>query len=274
MTSLHMTRPVLSKSVWRRVCSPFLPRWFPSFFCSIVFAVLTSGVAAQQPSPPASNNPATLPAVVATPPSSPSAAQAPNATDAPTEDIRDIRGPISIPSPWRWLWFVAGATAVLGLLYGAWRWYRLFMTAKAKQPYEIALARLEEAKALMKPEQAREYSFAVSEITRDYIEKRFHERAAWRTTEEFLHDLLRRSGIALAAHQPLLEDFLHHCDLAKFGRWELDVPQMESMHESARTFILSTRPEPKQEKSATQSKNGSVSPAIAMRAAVHSGRQV
>ena len=42
-----------------------------------------------------------------------------------------------------------------------------------KLPYEIALERLEEARALMQPEHAREFSIAVSEIVRNYIEERF-----------------------------------------------------------------------------------------------------
>ena len=94
------------------------------------------------------------------------------------------------------------------------------------------------------PEHAREYSFAVSEITRRYIEARFHERAARRTTQEFLHNLLAQSEGPLAEHREQLADFLHHCDLAKFARWQLSLPEMESMHESARAFIVETCPQP------------------------------
>ena len=43
-----------------------------------------------------------------------------------------------------------------------------------------------------------------------------------------------------AIHQPLLVDFLEHCDLAKFARWQLSVPQMEAMHQSACTFVIET----------------------------------
>ena len=35
-----------------------------------------------------------------------------------------------------------------------------------------------------------------------------------------------------------LGEFLGHCDLAKFARWQLSVPQMEAMLQSARDFIL------------------------------------
>ncbi len=266
MRTLDRAGVIVVDSRWRRVCGPFLLRWFPYFFSLLLLASLPCGVRGQTATPAASNPPAAA-STPAQAPAAPSAAAA--------EDIRDIRGPISIPSPWRWLWLVAGVTAVLGLLYSAWRWYRLFAAAKAKQPYEVALERLEKARALMKPEQAREYSFAVSEITRDYIECRFGEHAARRTTDEFLHDLVTQSESPLAAHQPLLEDFLRHCDLAKFARWQLDLPQMESMHESARTFITWTRPQPEVRRNRDNSKNGTApqtQPTIV--GALDTGRQV
>jgi hypothetical protein len=80
----------------------------------------------------------------------------------------------------------------------------------------------------------------VSEIVRNYIEQRFQVRAAHRTTQEFLHDLLAESHAALTVHHPLLGEFLEHCDLAKFARWQLSVAQMEAMYQSARTFVIET----------------------------------
>ena len=89
------------------------------------------------------------------------------------EDIRDIRGPKHIPSPWLWPLWLAGGAALAALLYAAWRWNRRRALAAAMMPYEIALAKLEEARALMQPENAREFSITVSEIVRQYIEVRF-----------------------------------------------------------------------------------------------------
>ena len=95
-------------------------------------------------------------------------------------------------------------------------------------------------RALMEPGKANQFSIAVSEIIRNYIEKRFQARAAHRTTEEFLHDLLTQSTPGAHVHQPLLAEFLEHCDLAKFARWQLSVAQMEAMHQSACTFVIET----------------------------------
>jgi hypothetical protein len=157
-----------------------------------------------------------------------------------TQDIRDIRGPKHIPSPWLWPAWLAGGLALTALGYAAWRWNRRRALAAAKLPYEIALDRLEEARALMQPENAREFSITVSEIVRHYIEDRFHVGAARRTTEEFLYDLLESSDALLAGHRALLADFLHHCDLAKFALWVLSIEEMENMLQSARTFVIET----------------------------------
>jgi hypothetical protein len=174
--------------------------------------------------------------MVTTPSHPPTQAQA-----VAEQDIRDIRPPYHIPPNWLWLAWTAGGLALAALGYGAWRGrHRLGM--RVKLPYELALEELEAARRLMQPEQARAFSIAVSEVVRDYIEKSFPVRAAHRTTEEFLRDLATSPDSPLLAHQPVLADFLGHCDLAKFARWILSVPQMEAMLHSASAFILATGP--------------------------------
>ncbi len=168
---------------------------------------------------------------------SPAASTSPATSDA--EDIRDIRGPIHMESPWFWPAWLAGGALLAALGFAAWRWSRRRALA-AKLPYEIALEKLEKVRALMQPESAREFSIAVSEIVRGYVQDRFHVWAARRTTEEFLHDLLEPSDALLAGHRALLAEFLHHCDLAKFARWILSLEEMETMYRSARTFVLET----------------------------------
>ena len=176
-------------------------------------------------------------ALTQTAPAKPAPGAVPNAV---AQDIRDIRGPKHIPSPWIWPAWVAGGLALGALGYAVWRWNRRRAIAAAKLPYEIALDRLEETRALMQPENAREFSITVSEIVRHYIEVRFQVCAARRTTEEFLYDLLESPDALLASHRALLADFLHHCDLAKFARWILSIEEMENMLQSARTFVIET----------------------------------
>ncbi|MEO8352758.1 MAG: hypothetical protein ABI680_13565, partial [Chthoniobacteraceae bacterium] len=154
-----------------------------------------------------------------------------NAPTTPEEDILDIRGPIHIPAALRWGAWTAGALAATGLGLAAWAFLR---RPQRKLPYELALENLSELRPLMQPEQAHAYSLAASEVVRLFIEECFPVRAAHRTTREFLHDLMNLEDSPLLAHRDTLSDFLHHCDLAKFARWSLDVLRMEAMQESAR----------------------------------------
>jgi hypothetical protein len=185
------------------------------------------------------NAPTPLAAPITLPPAP---AANPPASSDDDGDIHDIRGPISIPYPYMWIVYVLLGIAALVGLYFLTKWLRRSVV-KPRLAHEIALERLEAARPLMADNQVREYAFAVSEVIRVYIEQRFGERAARRTTEEFLSDLLKQQGTALAQHRALLEDFLNHCDLPKFARWQLSATEMESMHASARTFILNTRPD-------------------------------
>jgi hypothetical protein len=92
----------------------------------------------------------------------------------------------------------------------------------------------------MRPETARAFGIAASELIREYIQKRFEVVATQRTTEEFLQTLLQSSTEALARHRSLLAEFLHQCDFVKFAGDSLAVADMESLFQSARRFVLET----------------------------------
>ena len=173
------------------------------------------------------------------------AAPAVMAAAAAADDIRDIRGPKGIFP----LWQVAALLAAVALLaaggYVAWRWTRRRRAPRALQLFEIALQRLEDIRRLMQPSSVREFSIAISDIVRRYIEDQFKVTATHRTTEEFLHDLLGSSNAALAAHRNLLEQFLQQCDMAKFAGVGLSMQIMETLHQSARLFVIeSSKPLP------------------------------
>jgi len=161
------------------------------------------------------------------------------AADA-VEDIRDIRGPKYLFPPWLLPAVIAGAALLALGAYGIWRWLRRRRRPRVLLPFEIALQRLEAVRALMQPDDAREFSIAVSDVVRRYIEERFGVTATHRTTEEFLHDLLESSHAPLARHRALLSEFLQQCDLVKFAGMSLTLQNMESLHHSARAFVLET----------------------------------
>lgn len=155
------------------------------------------------------------------------------------EDIRDIRGPKYFLPDWVLPALIAGAVLAALSIYGLWRWRRR-RTVRVLLPHEIALQRLEDIRALMQPPSAREFSTAVSDIVRRYIEQSFAVTATRRTTEEFLRDLLESSNASLARHQGLLGEFLHQCDFVKFAALSLTLQNMESLRQSARAFVLAT----------------------------------
>ena len=158
-------------------------------------------------------------------------------------DIRDIRGPIHIPYPWLWVVYLLGVLALGALILWGYRAWKKSRPKPIKLPHEIALEKLQSALSLIPSGQAREFSIIVSEAVRIYIQDRFHLRAAHRTTEEFLHDLLTNPESPVAIHGPALEDFLKHCDLAKFARGPLSSSEMQAMFESAKAFIEKTNPQ-------------------------------
>jgi hypothetical protein len=157
-----------------------------------------------------------------------------------TEDIHDIRGPQAILPGWLLPALVASGALLAVGAYGVWR--RRRRPARAPLPFEVALQRLEGVRALMQPQSAREFSIAVSDIVRSYIERAFDLTATHRTTEEFLRDLLELPDSPLARHRALLAEFLEQCDLVKFGDMSLTLQNMESLHRSACDFVRATAP--------------------------------
>jgi hypothetical protein len=159
-----------------------------------------------------------------------------------TEDIRDIRGPQSILPAWLLPALVAGGAVLAVAAYGVWRRRRRPRHVRVPLPFEVALQRLEGVRALMQPQSTREFSIAVSDIVRSYIERAFDLTATHRTTEEFLRDLLELPDSPLARYRALLAEFLEQCDLVKFGDMSLTLQNMESLHHSACDFVHATAP--------------------------------
>ncbi len=198
----------------------------------------TLGAAAAIPSAPGAWTPApAAPPAAASPAAAPGAAAA-DASSA--EDIRDIRGPKTLWPAWVLPALLAGVVLLAAGAYAAWRWARKRKLPRPLLPFEIALQRLEAARALMHPSTVREFSGAISDIVRGHIEYAFDVTATQRTTEEFLHDLLGTANTSLATHRGLLEEFLQRCDMAKFAGVTLSRQIMEKLYDSARRFVIQT----------------------------------
>ena len=152
------------------------------------------------------------------------------------EDIRDIRQPRHMPTPGLWFAAAAGVIIFLATASAGWLWLRR-KQAVILLPHEIALQHLEVARQLIDPEHAREYCFAASKIIRSYIEEQLHLHAPRLTTEEFLRELVEGRDKIGGGHRALLEDFLQHCDLAKFGGWRYSQESLAEMHAGAVQFV-------------------------------------
>jgi hypothetical protein len=151
------------------------------------------------------------------------------------EDIRDIRPPVHIAAPFPWVAWTSGTLGAAALCIVC---SKLLRRKRRKQAYEIALERLENTRALMRENDAEPFCLAVSDIVREFIEGTLPVRAMHRTTNEFLRDLANLSYEPLVPHRGTLSNFLWHCDLAKFARWSLTVPQMEALLASAKEFVI------------------------------------
>jgi len=157
------------------------------------------------------------------------------------DDIRDIRGLKTVSGSWLLSATLAAAIVVaLCIAYVVRRRRRRGIPLRTLTLSERTLERLDSTRPLMRPDSARAFGIAASEIIRDYIEKRFNVVATQRTTEEFLQALLQGSNEALARHRSLLAEFLQQCDFVKFAGDSLAITDMESLFQSARGFVLET----------------------------------
>ena len=160
-----------------------------------------------------------------------------------TNDIRDIRPPVEITSPWTWIGWILLVLAVAATAFLLWRWWRKKKAIEAVvppvPPHVRAKQRLAEALALIG--QPREFCIAVSDALRVYLEERFSFRAPERTTEEFLLDL-KKTDLLMRDQKDSLEDFLTRCDLVKFARYEPREAELRDLHASALRLVEETEP--------------------------------
>jgi hypothetical protein len=159
------------------------------------------------------------------------------------EDIRDLKGPVHIPSSYGWLWWVLLALVVAAAAYFFWR--KLKLRKPLAKP-EVAIPAHRRAKDRLRAAgelMSDPYRFCslVSDVLRNYVEERFALHAPDRTTEEFMEEL-RSSQQLRANHKALLEDFLSRCDLVKFARFEPTEPELQLLLDSALRFVDETAP--------------------------------
>jgi hypothetical protein len=162
---------------------------------------------------------------------------------AGTNDLRDIKPPVEIPSGWAWVGWVLGALAVAALVFWAWRYWQKrraqVPSIPVIPPHIRAKQKLREALALIG--QPREFCILVSDTVRWYLEERFDFHAPERTTEEFLYEL-QGSNLLTPDQKDSLGQFLQCCDMVKFARYEPGQPELHGLHDSALRLVEETEP--------------------------------
>jgi hypothetical protein len=158
------------------------------------------------------------------------------------DDIQDIRPPFFYLRPLIWLWVLLGVLVLAALAVLLWYLLKPLRERRAQTAYELALEKLERARALLSEENAEPYAVLVSETVRTYLGQRFHTPSTRRTTEEFLRQMQTDAHTPLAAHADLLRGFLEACDLVKFAHYQPGRDELEQVQQRAVSFVTATRP--------------------------------
>jgi hypothetical protein len=166
------------------------------------------------------------------------------ANDTASLDINDIAPPAKYPFGWRNVLIIAGCVAAAAAAFFIF-WKRRRIREKLVPPlpaHEIAYRRLEAllARRLVEQKLYREFTAAVADILRQYIEDRFALKAPERTTEEFLVEVSPALPVD-AEKKGILKQFLIHCDLVKFAALEPSVEDVERSFATCRDFIEATK---------------------------------
>lgn len=178
------------------------------------------------------------------------------------EDIKDIKPPVRIPFDWIYLiiWILLSAIllAVIYFLYK--KYFRKKVTEQVSKPvivlppHEEALMKLDQLdrEQLWQKGFVKEYHSRITEIIREYFEKRFGLPALELPTSEQL-ELLKRIPDAKEIYS-LTESFLSNADLVKFAKFvPLDGLNAEMMKQAVEIVNKSTI-----KNSIVQGENGNV----------------
>jgi hypothetical protein len=168
-------------------------------------------------------------------------------------DIRDVRGPLSIPmDPLRI--FLIALVVVLAAAFLFWVSRRMRPgelrasgTTPAEQyrpPHEVALEELERlaASPLLERGEVKEFHIRVSEILRVYVEGRFQVPALEMTTFDTIAGM-DRAGIDPSV-TGTFRDFLHRCDMVKFAKHRPPAEICQETLALGRSLVETTIPEP------------------------------
>ena len=161
------------------------------------------------------------------------------------QDIHGLKPAESFPN--YWLWLAPGILLLAAAL--AYAGHRLYKRLRRIQelaqapppPWEEALASLDALpwREWLEAGQVKRYYYALSEVLKRYVERRFEFQAAEQTTTEMLASMR-------AYKTPMRDDigrFLTRSDLVKYAKWFPPADETESAIAQVRDFVVKTRPQ-------------------------------
>lgn len=157
-------------------------------------------------------------------------------------DIADVT-PVSEPVPWGVIALAAIALALIG--YFLWK-RKVKATGGTEEPmlppYEEAVKRLRELREGSGPLSPREFAFALSEILRNYVGRRYGIEALESTTHEFLK---KAEALPLSSlQQDWLREFCGSLDPMKYATAELLPSEAGRLIQEMEGFAEQTKPAP------------------------------
>lgn len=168
------------------------------------------------------------------------------------EDIRDVKEPMTIPLPW-WIILLI-IIGIVSLSLGGYYLYKFLKRRKEGKvevkpeiiipPHETALAKLDEldGKKLWQNGRVKEYHSEVTEIVREYFEKRFNFRALEMPSSEILPVLSYLTEAKIIVETA--DKFFSNADLVKFAKFEPMPHVNDEMLKQAYEMVKQTIPAP------------------------------
>lgn len=160
--------------------------------------------------------------------------------------IADIEDIIEIPRKLSYWWVFGTLAGIVIASAGGWIYLRrkhINELVRIFRPaHEIAYDHLRKLveQDLVKQGRIKEFYERISDILRHYIEHRFDLRAPERTTEEFLAELRFTDSLSTADKNSLGE-FLEHCDMVKFAKYNPTTDQIQRTFDLVKDFIEKTK---------------------------------
>ncbi len=176
----------------------------------------------------------------------------------PNGDIKDFAPVLSPIRKWldyvpNWvvtLWWVWVLLLIAGaLLFAYLKWWRkgknpLRREKKRKPPYEEAVERLQllKSKQLWQNGREKDYYTGLTDILREYIDRRFGVNAVEMTSSEIMDALKHNSETKLVNEQ--LSEILAIADFVKFAGQRPLADDNERSYQRALNFVDATKPQP------------------------------